>query len=429
MASSSIQPRSRHDGGGGGGPGRLDRRDGQFGRQAAQRGGVVAGVAGEHRPRARELDPGVVVGQQRRAGGEAGQPVALGDQQREHPERVARAHAGQVGDRLGAAAPDLGQRGDPRAQRLGAADEQDVAVADQPDGAVGEDRGERGDDRPQVLGADVVGVRPLAQHAARGETRLGRGEELAGEERRDPGHPRVRRLRDDDVVLRAAEHQVGAAVADDQPRARIGQRPRVLGLEEARGLDHLRRDLEHVDALERMAERRPERHAAAEAEDRRLRGAPGGAAAARAPAAAGSACRRRSTRRPCRRWPATSCRPRRAPRRWRWRRRGSRAAGRRPARRRANRRSSSRRTCRRRSTAVPGSTPAAPRWPRRRWLRPRWPTSGPAATARSARPERWPPARRPRRGRAACRTARGAGSGRSRRRARRRSRRWCSRRR
>ena len=157
----------------------------QLGRQGPQRGGVVGGVAGEHRPRARELDPGVIVGQQRRAGGEAGQPVAFGDQQREHPERVARAHPGQVGDRLGAAVPDLGQRGDPRAHRLGAADEQDVAVANQPDRAVGEDRGEGGDDRPQVLGADVVGVRPLAQHAARGQTRPGRGEELAGEERRD----------------------------------------------------------------------------------------------------------------------------------------------------------------------------------------------------------------------------------------------------
>ena len=69
------------------------------------------------------------------------------------------------------------------------------------------------------VAADVVGVRPLAQHAAGRQTRLRHLEELAGEQRRDAGHPRIRRLRHDDVVLLAAEQEVGTAVADHQAGA------------------------------------------------------------------------------------------------------------------------------------------------------------------------------------------------------------------
>ena len=54
-----------------------------------------------------------------------------------------------------------------RLERLGRADEQHVAVADQPQRAVRKHRQKRGDDRLQVARADVVGVRPLAEHAAR----------------------------------------------------------------------------------------------------------------------------------------------------------------------------------------------------------------------------------------------------------------------
>ena len=86
----------------------------------------------------------------------------------------------------------------------------------------GNDRQEGRDDRSQIGVADVVGVRPLAQHAARREPRARAFEELAREERRDARHPRVRRLRDDHVVGLRAEHQVRAAVADDQARARVG---------------------------------------------------------------------------------------------------------------------------------------------------------------------------------------------------------------
>ena len=96
-------------------------------------------------------------------------------------------------------------------------------------------------------------MRPLAQHAARREPVARALEELPREERRDAGHPRVRRLRDDHVVRLPAEHQVRAAVADDQARARVGERAMVLGFEEPRRLDDLRRDLEHVASVERMA--------------------------------------------------------------------------------------------------------------------------------------------------------------------------------
>ena len=109
---------------------------------------------------------------------------------------------------------------------------QDVGFADQPQRAVRKHRQERGDDRAEIRVADVVGVRPLAQHAARRQTGARDLEELAGEQRRDAGHPRVRRLRDDHVVLLVAEQQVRAAVTDDEPRARVWQGAVVLGFEE-----------------------------------------------------------------------------------------------------------------------------------------------------------------------------------------------------
>ena len=179
-------------------------------------------------------------------------------------------------------------------------------------------------------GADVVGVRPLAQHAARRQA-VARGlEELAREERGDAGHPRVRRLGDDDVVALAGEQQVRSPVADDEARARVGQRAMILVVEEARGFD---------DFAARSRARSARSTGCVSAEPSvtplprpriatRL-GVRDGAAAARARAAAASACRRSSTRPPCRRWPATSCRPPGARRRCRWGLRRNRAVRRR----------------------------------------------------------------------------------------------------
>ncbi len=77
----------------------------------------------------------------------------------------------------------------------------------------------------QVVGADVVGVGPLAEHAARLEAIAGGLEELAGEERGDASHPRVRRLGNDDVIALAGQQEVGPAVADDDARAWVERAP------------------------------------------------------------------------------------------------------------------------------------------------------------------------------------------------------------
>ena len=84
-------------------------------------------------------------------------------------------------------------------------------------------------------------MRPLAENPARGQTPSRRFEELPREETGDARDPGVRRLRDDDVVLRAAEHQVRAAIAGDDARARIGEGAMVIGGKQLGGLDHLRR--------------------------------------------------------------------------------------------------------------------------------------------------------------------------------------------
>ena len=187
--------------------------------------------------------------------------------------------------------------------------------------------------------------------------------------------------------------------------------PRVLGLEEARGLDHLRRDLEHVDALERMAERRPERDAAAQAEDGRLRGRrveqqrhvreqPLGehVAGVRRVDLAVDGQRRRAGRVAHRDGGAGAVAVVEQP-----------AGGQREFERVAGHRRGVLVGAARQQFRAPRWQ--RPRWPRRRWLRPQWPTSWRGPTARCARPGRWPPALRSRRGRAACRTARSGGSG------------------
>ena len=115
---------------------------------------------------------------------------------------------------------------------------------------------------------------PLAQHAARGEPCARRLEEFPREQRGDAGHPRVRGFRDDHVVLPRRQQQVGAAVADDEARAGPQERALVHVIEVVRGLDDFGRDLDHVrvDGRSDRPERRVQRHAAAEADDREMAG-------------------------------------------------------------------------------------------------------------------------------------------------------------
>ncbi len=215
----------------------------------------------------------------------------------------------------------------------------------------------------QIAAADVVGVRPLAQHAA-GRQPIARAlEKLPREERRDAGHPRVRRLRDDHVVRLPAEHQVRAAVADDQARARIGERAIVLGFEKPRRLDHALRDLQHVDfgradaSAPNPASRRCPGRGSRRAADSDA------AAAAHARAGAASACRRRSTRRPCRRWPGRWCRPAGGPPPCRSSPRDTTTTLRRSAPSRGSARASPARTYTRRSRAARDPIAATRQWP------------------------------------------------------------------
>ncbi len=79
--------------------------------------------------------------------------------------------------------------------------------------------------------ADVVGVRPLADDAARSETIAHGAEKFAREERRDARDPRIRWLRYDDVVLTGRQEQMRAAVADNQPGPPVVQGVAVFDLE------------------------------------------------------------------------------------------------------------------------------------------------------------------------------------------------------
>ena len=87
--------------------------------------------------------------------------------------------------------PMISEMREPRFQWLVGTNQQQIAVPHQPDADLRKHRGKRGHDRPQIGVANVIGVRPLAEETPWPEPRLCRFEELAGEERGDPRHPRV----------------------------------------------------------------------------------------------------------------------------------------------------------------------------------------------------------------------------------------------
>ena len=64
------------------------------------------------------------------------------------------------------------------------------------------------------------------------ETCLRRQKEFAREESRDPRDPRIRRLRDDDVVLPRGQQEMRPSIADDEMRTRIGKRVAIVVVEE-----------------------------------------------------------------------------------------------------------------------------------------------------------------------------------------------------
>jgi hypothetical protein len=99
-------------------------------------------------------------------------------------------------------------------ERRDAADENDVPQVRPPVGGVRKDASERGDDELEVLRLQSVGVPPLHHHAPRLQTRAGDLVELPGEQVADAGHPDVRRIRNDHVVvLRAREEDVRPSAA------------------------------------------------------------------------------------------------------------------------------------------------------------------------------------------------------------------------
>ena len=155
--------------------------------------------------------------------------------------------------------------------RCDGANQEQVALADQPHRAVREDRREGGHNRLQIGIGDFVGVRPLAEDAARLQPRARGREELAREERGDAGHPWVGWLRDNDIVLARRQSQVRPAVADEQAHGRLAQDVVIFADEVRRCFDHLGRNLDDVEMANfARCEDRVGRHAAAEADDERV---------------------------------------------------------------------------------------------------------------------------------------------------------------
>ena len=214
-----------------------------FGCQRADRRRVVLTAPAVDAARCRVLERRPVVGLDERVGAVALQLTRTAGKLRQQRERRGALRDPDVNERCAdRACPAAGFDG--RQSRddvaVSRADQQQVASAHHPQRALRKHRSERPDDRLQILRADVVGVRPLAEQAVRFQARARGLEELPREERRDAGHPRIRRLRHDDVVALRRQQQMRSPVADDQPDARLREGAAVLAVEEVRRLDHFR---------------------------------------------------------------------------------------------------------------------------------------------------------------------------------------------
>jgi hypothetical protein len=122
--------------------------------------------------------------------------------------------------------------------------------------------------RAHVVERHAVVMEPLREDAAGPEPLPGVGEELGREEVRDAGHPWIARLADDDVPgAVVGEGDEVAPVLDVHRDARVVQGAVVHVAEVTPAeLQHLRRDLDEVDARHGMPEDGPDRHAAPHAD-------------------------------------------------------------------------------------------------------------------------------------------------------------------
>ena len=115
-------------------------------------------------------------------------------------------------------------------------------------------------------------MEPNADQAAGRELLATVVEKFAGEQIRHAGNPQARRLRDDDVVAARGKREVVAAVADDHPRARVGERVLVDLAKEFGRLHDLGRQLDAVNGRDQVALGRAQADAAAEADQQHLLG-------------------------------------------------------------------------------------------------------------------------------------------------------------
>ena len=117
---------------------------------------------------------------------------------------------------------------------------------------------------------DLVQMQPLAEDAVRREVAAHAMIELVGEEPGHAAHPRIARLRNDDVVLARIGGEERLRVVDDEARPLVIEHAAVRRIEHARAGDHLRLDLDRHGLLQRRAsEQKVRRHARALADDRR----------------------------------------------------------------------------------------------------------------------------------------------------------------
>ena len=98
---------------------------------------------------------------------------------------------------------------------------------------------------------DLVQVQPLSEDAVRREIGADALVELVGEEPAHAAHPRIRRLRQDEVELPVRRREVALGVVVHVLRARVVEHPAVHRIERVRAVDHLGLDVDRDELLER----------------------------------------------------------------------------------------------------------------------------------------------------------------------------------
>ena len=123
---------------------------------------------------------------------------------------------------------------------------------------------QRRENRPQGFVRDPVVLDPLREEPLRPQMQPHLAIEVGGEEIGDPRHPRVRRLRGDDVVPLGLSSRWRRPSSTTRRHRGSESGPPVDRLEVGRGVDHRGLELDHVDrANHPVRQRRADRHAAA----------------------------------------------------------------------------------------------------------------------------------------------------------------------